>query len=118
MAEFLPGVEAARRASVVICNGGSPTAHQALAAGTPVLGIPSNMDQHLNMSYIAAASAGVIIRSDAATPGRIREQLRVLLEASSYKEGARRIQRAFSAYNAAVRFQNVLDDIRKSRQVN
>ena len=52
LANFLPGERAAARASLVICNGGSPTTHQALAASTPVLGLASNMDQHLNMDGV------------------------------------------------------------------
>jgi UDP:flavonoid glycosyltransferase YjiC (YdhE family) len=52
VADYLPGEEAASRAAVVICNGGSPTTQQALAAGKPVIGIASNLDQHLNMAAI------------------------------------------------------------------
>jgi UDP:flavonoid glycosyltransferase YjiC (YdhE family) len=42
----------------VVCNGGSPTSHQALLAGVPVLGIPDNLDQVLNMSYLKDAGVG------------------------------------------------------------
>ena len=52
LADVLPGEHAAARADLVICNGGSPTTHQALAEGTPVLGLASNMDQHLNMAGV------------------------------------------------------------------
>ena len=55
LAGVLSGVEMAARASLVICNGGSPTTHQALAAGVPVLGVAGNMNQQLNMETIRRA---------------------------------------------------------------
>ena len=49
---LLPGDLIARQARFVITNGGSSTGYQALAEGTPVLGIPSNLDQYLAMAAI------------------------------------------------------------------
>lgn len=49
---YLPGNQAAARADLVVCNGGSPTTFQALSEGVPVLGIPGNLDQFLNMHYL------------------------------------------------------------------
>lgn len=47
IADYLPGIEAATRSKLVICNGGSPTSQPALATGMPVLGTASNMDQFI-----------------------------------------------------------------------
>ncbi|MEO5733126.1 MAG: glycosyltransferase [Rubrivivax sp.] len=67
-ADYLPGDLAAAKAAVVICNGGSPTSQQALAAGKPVIGICRNMDQMLNMRALVAASEqgvfGILLRCD------------------------------------------------------
>lgn len=111
IADFLPGIEAAQRASIVICNGGSPTTHQALAAGTPVLGLPSNMDQHLNMSYVTAAGAGESVRSECATPRTIAESVSRLLNNAAYKRNAKRIQAAFASYVPAARFESVVQEV-------
>jgi hypothetical protein len=62
VASYLPGTLAARRASLVICNGGSPSTQQALAAGVPVLGIAGNLDQYLNMQGVLAVGAGRCLR--------------------------------------------------------
>jgi UDP:flavonoid glycosyltransferase YjiC (YdhE family) len=113
-ADFLPGLEASKRASLVISNGGSPTSHQAIAGGTPVLGLPSNMDQHLSMSYLAATGAGLMLRSDQAKPRTIREYLRRALGDVSLKTNAERMQLAFSQYDAAARFRAVLDEVSAS----
>lgn len=62
--EMLPGLEAARRSKLVVCNGGSLTCYQALAAGVPVIGIASNLDQMLNIQAIARSGAGIALRAD------------------------------------------------------
>jgi UDP:flavonoid glycosyltransferase YjiC (YdhE family) len=53
--EMIPGDLAAQKAAVVVCNGGASTGYQALAAGTPIVGIPSNIDQLLAASATSRA---------------------------------------------------------------
>ena len=79
VADYLPGDIVARRSALVVCNGGSPTAHQALLAGVPVLGIPDNLDQVLNMSYFLQAGVGDWIAPRALSAGRIEHLARRLL---------------------------------------
>jgi UDP:flavonoid glycosyltransferase YjiC (YdhE family) len=66
-ADFLPGSAAAARAELVVCNGGSPTATQALLAGRPVIGLSSNVDQFLNMRAVQDQGAGLGLRADRLT---------------------------------------------------
>ncbi|MCK6490511.1 MAG: glycosyl transferase family 1, partial [Planctomycetes bacterium] len=63
VADWLPGDLAARRARLVVCNGGSPSAYQALAAGAPVLGLTANLDQYLACDAVAAAGLGRRLRA-------------------------------------------------------
>lgn len=109
LADYLPGRDAAARASLVVCNGGSPTTHQALAAGTPVLGVAGNMDQHLNMHGVARFGAGELIRSDRASVRAIREASARILDGPKYREAARGLAEVFSGYDAPARFRAVLD---------
>jgi UDP:flavonoid glycosyltransferase YjiC (YdhE family) len=81
VADFLPGIEAAARAALVICNGGSLATQQALAAGAPVLGVVSNMDQHLNMLCLERAGAGARVRVGSLTSGQVRDLAERLLNA-------------------------------------
>lgn len=69
--DFLPGEQAAQRSDLVICNGGSPSTFQALAAGVPVIGIASNLDQYLNMSYLEQSGAGKLLRAGRVTPPQV-----------------------------------------------
>lgn len=117
IADYLPGDAAAARASVVVCNGGSPTTHQALAAGTPVLGIASNMDQHLNMALICNAGAGLILRSDRADKADIRTALARLTGDDAYNAAAGRMRDALARYDAPSRLREVIKAVRRPRVV-
>ena len=58
LTDYLPGIDAAARFNLVICNDGNPTAQGALAAGVPVLEIACNMDQFLNMAASSKPVSG------------------------------------------------------------
>ncbi|MDS4060511.1 MAG: glycosyl transferase family 1 [Candidatus Contendobacter sp.] len=108
MAEFLPGGEVAARAKLVICNGGSPSTHQALQQGTPVLGIPANLDQLLNMQFIVACGAGLSLRGDQVSMERVRHLVQRLLCEPSFGQNAHRIANWFTDYSATERFAAVV----------
>ena len=96
-APYLPGDQAAARAQLVICNGGSLAVQQALAAGVPVLGLASNMDQFLNMAPIIAAGAGRLLRTDRLSHNAVRGACQALLQSP----GARRAAQGLQALQAA-----------------
>lgn len=107
-ATYLPGELAARRAQLVVCNGGSPTTHLALAAGVPVLGIATNMDQFLNMHFIAARGAGLRLRADELRPGDLRQQAGRMLADGAFGTAARRLAADMRRYDARTRFAAIL----------
>jgi UDP:flavonoid glycosyltransferase YjiC (YdhE family) len=107
-ADYLPGDIAARSSALVICNGGSPTAYQALAGAVPVLGIPSNMDQYLAMGYVARAGAGLVLRSGQATGDAIRLAAARMLAESSFRQEAGVIAREFARNPAPERFRALM----------
>ena len=104
VAKYLPGDALARLSRVVICNGGSPATHQALKEGTPVLGIPENLDQLLNMQFITASGAGLSLRADQVTMVRVRHLVQRLLGEEPFEQRARYVANRFMAYCAAERF--------------
>lgn len=101
--DYLPGTRAAGRADLVISNGGSPTGYQALSQGVPVLGIATNLDQHLTMHYIAAAGAGRLLRSERVTPRTLCATVEHMLAADGYRAAARRVQACLGDYRAGER---------------
>jgi len=111
VAEYLPGERVAARASLVICNGGSPTAQQALAQGVPVLGIPGNLDQHLNMAYLKRAGVGLVVRSERVSVTRLREAIEELLHDPNYRQRAQQAREHLCAYDAQAQFAALLADL-------
>jgi UDP:flavonoid glycosyltransferase YjiC (YdhE family) len=110
-ADYLPGEAASARASLVVCNGGSPTTHQALAAGVPVLGLASNMDQHLNMIAVERLGAGELIRTDRATATAVRASAVRLLGDPGYAASAGKMARVFAEYDAPTRFRAIVEGL-------
>ena len=108
VAAYLPGIEAARRSSLVICNGGSPTSQQALSACVPVLGIAGNLDQYLNMHGVVASGAGALLRSDRLDQDALRRTAVDLLEQPGPKACARKVAEQFVRYDAGVRLSGLL----------
>ena len=99
--DYLPGDQAAARAALVVCNGGSLAVQQALAAGVPVLGVASNMDQFLNMAPVVAAGAGRLLRADRLSVERLRETCQALLGSAQALAAARALGVSMSALPSA-----------------
>ena len=78
-ARYLPGIRAAKRARLVICNGGNLAAYQALAGGALVLGVVGNLDQFLNMQGFERAGAGRMQRADRLSERALRRTVESLL---------------------------------------
>ena len=108
VAAYLPGIAAARRSSLVICNGGSPTSQQALSACVPVLGIAGNLDQYLNMHGVVASGAGALLRSDRLSEDALRRAAVDLLEQPGAKASARKVAEQFVRYDAGARLSGLL----------
>jgi UDP:flavonoid glycosyltransferase YjiC (YdhE family) len=111
LADFLPRQRVAREAQIVICNGSTSSTHQALSEGVPVVGIVSNMNQHLNMQAVSLAGAGLFARAGEVEPGLVRDLVLKLLARPSYPEAARGLARTLAKYHAAERFQDLISKI-------
>lgn len=110
-ADYLPGMEICRLASVVVCNGGSATAYQALSQGTPVVGIWSNIDQYLTMMTIERTGAGFCCSTSSHDPQEIRRVISTVLQDSRYRARAAEIAERFRLYDACQRFQQFVHEI-------
>jgi len=108
---FVRGADVARSAALVISNGGSTTGYQALSQGTPVLGLPSNFDQHLATQAIDGAGAGVSLKARAASVEAIRDRVRQALESSDLARGARAVAERFARHDSAAAFRAFVDGV-------
>ncbi len=106
-AEFIPGLRAAARADLVVCNGGSGLVYQALACGKPVLGLPRNMDQYYVMEAVERQGAGWLLRSGTATAKAVAAAARTMLEDRAMRRSARELARAIAAMSPARRLEEI-----------
>ncbi len=108
VADFLPGDQAVERATLVICNGGSPTCYQALAAGKPVIGMPVNLDQYLNMSLVENAGAGISLRSGKHSIANLVDATTRIIETGQQSQQAHRLSGLIRQYDPAQAFGSLL----------
>jgi len=111
VADYLPGDLAARRASVVVSNGGSTTGYQALAEGKPVLGVASNLDQYLAMQAIERFGAGLPVRAGALTREGVRRGLERLLGEPAFAARARAARGALARWDAGAQFRAFVEEV-------
>lgn len=100
---YLPGNQAAARADLVVCNGGSPTTFQALSEGVPVLGIPGNLDQFLNMHYLEHCGVGKTLRAPQLYKDVAQKTISAMLAGSTWHDAAKRLRLVIATYDPAER---------------
>lgn len=108
VADFLPGMEAAERSRLVICNGGTMSGQQALSAGTPYLGLISNMDQMLFSMAVRRASACELLREGEVNEGTLRALILRMLADEKYQMAAKNIAARTSALDSCRRFEELV----------
>jgi UDP:flavonoid glycosyltransferase YjiC (YdhE family) len=111
VADYLPGHLAARRAHLVVSNGGSTTGYQALAEGRPVLGIPFNLDQYLAMTAIEDAGAGLALRAGRLDRDGLRAALTRLTTEPTFAVAAGRLRDEFAKWDAPTAFADFVEQV-------
>ena len=110
IADYLPGDDAVARSAIVICNGGTLSVQQALLARVPVLGIATNMNQHLNMrAVIQRTGAGELLRAGTVTPAIVASVVSRMLREPEYAQAAAELGRAYRRYDAPSRFRALVE---------
>jgi len=115
VAAYLPGEQAVKMASLVICNGGSPSTHQALVHSVPVIGVAGNLDQYLNMTAIESTGAGRGLRAGTCRAGELVEVVSLMLADASCREAARELAVRLARYDSCAEFTNVINEICSGR---
>jgi len=111
-AEYLPGLEACQRSTLVVCNGGTGAIYQAIMAEVPILGIPTNGDQYFAMGSVQEQEAGLLVRSTHVNSRRIRMAASKLLSERSYKQKCCELKTELAQYDAIDRFRKLLPTLR------
>lgn len=109
---FVRGQEVARRARLVIANGGSTTGYQALSQGTPVLCLPSDFDQYLATEVIVRAGAGRCIKARRASPDELRSTITGMLHDGELHAAAKRVGERLRGHDSVSAFRAFVDRAR------
>jgi UDP:flavonoid glycosyltransferase YjiC (YdhE family) len=110
VAGLLPFTETAGHADVVVSHGGSGGLYPAIAAGTPVLGIPANADQQLSTAVLEESGAGLGVRIEEASASRLLRALESLLFDPRYRRSAQQWAAVFSRYDSGVLFRKFISE--------
>lgn len=98
---FVPHDRLLPHASLVVSHGGLGTVMAALSHGVPVLCVPMGRDQFFNGSRVQALGAGTTLAPGTEGDG-IADAVRALLdEASSARDGAKRMAAVISGYGGS-----------------
>ena len=86
--DFLPGEAVMRISDVTICQGGSGTINQAIAANCPFVGVACNIDQEWNLDRASRLGiADVFYREDVAPEKLVDAIDRILARKQAYRSG-------------------------------
>jgi UDP:flavonoid glycosyltransferase YjiC (YdhE family) len=115
VAAYLPGEDAVKMASLVICNGGSPSTHQALVQGVPVIGVAGNLDQYLNMAAIERTGAGRGLRAGICRTRELVDVVNQMLSDATSHQAAKGLAVRLAQYDSCTEFANVINEISSGR---
>jgi UDP:flavonoid glycosyltransferase YjiC (YdhE family) len=111
LSQYLPGTAAAARSQLVICNGGNMSTQQALAEGTPVLMVVSNLDQLMFARAVERAGAGEVMKEEEVTEAKVRRVVWRMLKWQGYKMAAQRLSLDCREMDAARSFPNFIESM-------
>jgi UDP:flavonoid glycosyltransferase YjiC (YdhE family) len=111
--DMIPGNLAARKAAVVVCNGGAGTAYQALAEGTPTVSAPFTADQVMAARFVSDVGAGVLLPdSSKVTAAEIRTAVERVMRDEGFTQAVQRV--SFARFDPHARFRAVIDKVTAS----
>jgi UDP:flavonoid glycosyltransferase YjiC (YdhE family) len=94
---MLPSELVKPRVDLAVVTGGQGSVQTAMACGTPIAGVPLQLEQDLNVALVERLGAGRLVsRRDAQTP-YIARVAREILDRPRFRTEARRIQELYAA---------------------
>ena len=94
-----PQLELLKQTSICITHAGLNTVLESLAQGVPQIAIPVAYDQPGVAARIADKKTGVVTSLDKLTPGRLSTLVDEVLQESSYRNNARKLQEIIAKTN-------------------
>jgi len=108
---FAPQLAVLERADAVISHAGSNTVMEAIAAGTPILALPIAFDQPGAAARIEYAGIGLRASARVSTTGRIRDQLRRLLNEPQFAQRMAPLSQEIREAGGVVRAADIVEGV-------
>ncbi len=108
---WLSHTELLPRCAVVVTTGGPATIMAALAAGAPLVVVPTTWDKPDNARRIAEAGVGIRLAPKRCTPERLRAAVNEVLQDPAYAARARQLARDLAAAPGADRAVELLESL-------
>lgn len=102
--DYIDGELILENSQLVICHGGNGTIYQAIAMGTPIIGIPTIPDQDFNMRRVEALGVGVKIpmKTILKKPDILMDKIQTILSNKDYfKHNLNQLQKSLKKYTGA-----------------
>lgn len=115
---WVPEQKLFRQTDVVVSVGGSGTVLGALAAGVPLVVIPSESDQPDNARRVVECGAGIWLPRKRCSPQTLRAAVDRLLHEPSFRRNAQRMQQIFSGYNSREMAADLIESLVERGQPN
>jgi UDP:flavonoid glycosyltransferase YjiC (YdhE family) len=101
LAPYAPGAALMARADVCVNHGGNGTIYQALAAGVPVVGVPTHADQQVQLQLCERAGVGLCLPESRLGPDTLRHAVAAVRADRRYRERAEGLARAIAGHDGA-----------------
>jgi len=101
LAPYAPGAALMARADVCVNHGGNGTIYQALAAGVPVVGVPTHADQQVQLQLCERSGAGLCLPESRLGAAALRQAVEAVRADARYRESARALSRAIARHDGA-----------------
>jgi UDP:flavonoid glycosyltransferase YjiC (YdhE family) len=95
----------------MVTLGGSGGVLAALAAGVPLVIVPTEWDRPENAQRVVEAGAGLRISPRDCTPERLRAAVERVLKEPAFRANAQRLSGVFARYGGPARAAELLEDL-------
>jgi MGT family glycosyltransferase len=108
---YVPQSDLLPRTAVMVTLGGSGGVLAALAAGVPLVIVPTEWDRPENAQRVVEAGAGLRISPRDCTPERLRAAVERVLKEPAFRANAQRLSGVFARYGGPARAAELLEDL-------
>lgn len=108
-ADYAPGSKLLQHCAAMVFHGGNGSMYQALAAGVPMLALPSHLEQHASFNAAIREGFGRKASARKITGEQLLREIETLLDDPNYRTAAWRHRGAVLHANAAQKAANLLE---------